>query len=231
MPVAAVEQAASRAGSPPAQARAVAADYGDAQLEALRLALGAVALAALLSLWFTLRLPASRRASPHPPPPKNSGHGPRMTESKPPARKGITVSVSSSQEMGPIDYIVLEWEGDQPVTGEVMPLLLDLVDRGLIRILDLAFMSKGEDGSVAALDLTELAQDLGEPRRFRRRVVGPAGSGRSRRGGHRARAGDRRRRAPVGEPLGRAGGHGPAPLRRSARRQRAHPDPGHPRLA
>jgi hypothetical protein len=38
-----------------------------------------------------------------------------------------------------------------------MPLLLDLVDRGVIRILDLAFLVKGEDGSVAALDVAELA--------------------------------------------------------------------------
>ena len=63
------------------------------------------------------------------------------------------------QEMGPIDYLVLEWDGNQPVTGEVMPLLLDLVDRGVIRILDLAFMLKEADGSVSALDLTELAQE------------------------------------------------------------------------
>ena len=60
-------------------------------------------------------------------------------------------------EMGPIDYMVLEWAGDQPVTGEVMPLLLDLVDRGVIRILDIAFLVKGEDGSVAAIDLAEIA--------------------------------------------------------------------------
>ena len=59
-------------------------------------------------------------------------------------------------EMGPIDYMVLEWPGDQPVTGEVMPLLLDLVDRGVIRILDLAFLVKAEDGSVAAIDLAEV---------------------------------------------------------------------------
>ena len=61
------------------------------------------------------------------------------------------------REMGPIDYVVLEWSGDQPVTGEVMPLLLDLVDRGLIRILDIAFLVKAEDGSVAAIDFAELA--------------------------------------------------------------------------
>ncbi|HEX5621425.1 MAG TPA: DUF6325 family protein [Solirubrobacteraceae bacterium] len=58
-------------------------------------------------------------------------------------------------EMGPIDYIVLEWPAQQP-TGEVGPMIIDLVDRGIIRILDIAFMAKGEDGSVAALDLGEL---------------------------------------------------------------------------
>jgi len=59
VPVAAVEQAGLDAGLTEPQARAVASDYGDAQLEALRLALGAVALSALLSLWFTRRLPTS----------------------------------------------------------------------------------------------------------------------------------------------------------------------------
>jgi MFS family permease len=57
VPVAAAEQAAVDGGLTQDQARAVAADYGDAQLDALRLALGAVALAALLSLCFTRGLP------------------------------------------------------------------------------------------------------------------------------------------------------------------------------
>jgi dihydroorotase-like cyclic amidohydrolase len=61
-------------------------------------------------------------------------------------------------EMGPIDYVVLEWPGRQP-TGEAAPLIIDLVERGIIRILDVAFMAKGEDGSVAALDLGELNSD------------------------------------------------------------------------
>jgi hypothetical protein len=59
------------------------------------------------------------------------------------------------EEMGPIDYIVLEWPGRQP-TGEAIPLLLDLVDRGIIRIIDVAFMAKDEDGTVGALDLASL---------------------------------------------------------------------------
>jgi hypothetical protein len=64
------------------------------------------------------------------------------------------------EEMGPIDYIVLEWPGQQP-TGEVAPLIIDLVDRGIIRVLDIAFLAKGEDGSVAALDLSTLDGDGG----------------------------------------------------------------------
>jgi len=63
--------------------------------------------------------------------------------------------VDQLDEMGPIDYVVLEWPGKQPA-GDVAPLLLDLVDRGIIRILDIAFMAKGEDGSVAAIDLANL---------------------------------------------------------------------------
>ena len=68
------------------------------------------------------------------------------------------MSDAQLEEMGPIDYVVLEWDGEQPVTGEVMPLLLDLVDRGIIRILDLGFIVKDRDGSVAARDFTEVAQ-------------------------------------------------------------------------
>ena len=55
--VSTVEQAALDGGLTAEQAQAVAASYGDAQLDALRLSLGAVALAALLSLVFTVRLP------------------------------------------------------------------------------------------------------------------------------------------------------------------------------
>jgi hypothetical protein len=60
-----VEKRATQAGAPPAEASAIANDYGDAQLNALRQSLGAVAFIALLSLWFTRRLPtSSAEASP-----------------------------------------------------------------------------------------------------------------------------------------------------------------------
>lgn len=67
--------------------------------------------------------------------------------------------------MGPVDYVVVEWPGQQP-TGEAAPLLLDLVDRGLIRILDLAFIAKGEDGSVAGLEISDLGENVKELRVF-----------------------------------------------------------------
>jgi hypothetical protein len=63
--------------------------------------------------------------------------------------------------MGPIDYLIVEWSGRQP-TGEAMPHLIDLIDRGLIRILDLAFIAKGEDGSVAALEISDLGGEVAE---------------------------------------------------------------------
>jgi Family of unknown function (DUF6325) len=61
-------------------------------------------------------------------------------------------------DTGPIDYLVVEYPPGT-MTGEGMPLLLDLVDRGLIRILDLAFLSKGEDGSLSGLEITDLDGD------------------------------------------------------------------------
>ena len=61
-------------------------------------------------------------------------------------------------EIGPIDYLVVEFPGNR-MTGEGLPLLVDLVDRGIIRILDLMFIRKELDGSVAALSLTDLGDD------------------------------------------------------------------------
>ncbi len=68
---------------------------------------------------------------------------------------------NGTNEMGPIDYIVVEWPGRQP-NGEVAPQLVDLVDRGLIRILDLVFVAKDEEGNVAGLEISELAGEVAE---------------------------------------------------------------------
>ena len=68
-------------------------------------------------------------------------------------------------EMGPVDYLVVEWPDKQP-TGEAAPHLVDLVEKGLIRILDLAFIAKGEDGSVAGLEISELGDQVAELKVF-----------------------------------------------------------------
>jgi hypothetical protein len=65
-------------------------------------------------------------------------------------------------ELGPIDYVVVEWPADKQPTGEAFPHLVDLVDRGLIRVLDLAFVKKGTDGTIVGLDLQDFAAD-GDP--------------------------------------------------------------------
>jgi uncharacterized protein DUF6325 len=62
-------------------------------------------------------------------------------------------------EMGPIDYLIVEWPGRQP-SGEAAPHLIDLVDRGLIRIIDLAFIAKDEDGAVARLEIADLGDEV-----------------------------------------------------------------------
>lgn len=62
-------------------------------------------------------------------------------------------------ELGPIDYVLIEWTDGQP-TGEGLPHLVDLVDRGVIRLLDLIFLTKAEDGSVAVIELADLGDEL-----------------------------------------------------------------------
>ncbi|WP_326790741.1 DUF6325 family protein [Streptomyces sp. NBC_00151] len=60
--------------------------------------------------------------------------------------------------MGPIDYIVVEFPGNR-MTGEGLPILVDLVDRGLIRILDLLFVRKDADGSVVGMEVADFDGD------------------------------------------------------------------------
>jgi Family of unknown function (DUF6325) len=63
------------------------------------------------------------------------------------------------REMGPVDYVVLAWPGGRPSGEEVAPLIIDLVHRGIIRILDIAFVAKDQTGNVTAIDLEHLGPD------------------------------------------------------------------------
>jgi dihydroorotase-like cyclic amidohydrolase len=75
------------------------------------------------------------------------------------------VGTEELEEMGPIDYVLVEWPGKQP-TGEAVPYLVDLVDKGIIRVLDLAFITKAEDGSVAGIGIADLGEQVEEMKVF-----------------------------------------------------------------
>jgi hypothetical protein len=64
----------------------------------------------------------------------------------------------ADEALGPISYLIVEFPGDK-MTGEGLPILVDLVDRGLIRILDLQFVMRDTDGSIAAVEVTDLDGD------------------------------------------------------------------------
>ena len=57
--------------------------------------------------------------------------------------------------LGLIDYLAVEWPGGQ-VTGEGFQLLLDLVNRDVVRVLDLAFIAKAADGTVKRVALSDV---------------------------------------------------------------------------
>jgi hypothetical protein len=57
--------------------------------------------------------------------------------------------------VGPVEYIIVGFPGNK-FTGEIAPELIDLVESGTIRILDLIFIGKDTDGSVVAFEIDEL---------------------------------------------------------------------------
>ncbi|MFI1455624.1 DUF6325 family protein [Streptomyces roseus] len=62
-------------------------------------------------------------------------------------------------DMGPVDYAVIEFPGNR-MTGQGLPMLVDLVDRGIIRIFDLVFVRKDLDGSVTAVELQDFGDEV-----------------------------------------------------------------------
>ena len=65
-------------------------------------------------------------------------------------------------ELGPVDYIVVEFPaGARSFTGEMAKELLTLVDAGTIRVIDVLILQKNEDGSIEAMELSDI-EELGE---------------------------------------------------------------------
>ena len=61
-----------------------------------------------------------------------------------------------NEELGPIDIVVIAYPAGAPMTGEAVPLLMDLVERGIIRVLDAMFVSKDEDGRFSGFEAKDL---------------------------------------------------------------------------
>jgi Family of unknown function (DUF6325) len=70
-------------------------------------------------------------------------------------------------ELGPVDIVVIAYPADAPMTGEAVPMLVDLVDRGIIRVMDVLFVRQNEDGTVSGFEATDVDGDsLGDLRIF-----------------------------------------------------------------
>ncbi len=66
--------------------------------------------------------------------------------------------MQETDSMGPVSYLVVEFPGNR-MKGEAFPILLDLAERGTIRIIDLLFVRKERDGSLIALEMKDLDAD------------------------------------------------------------------------
>jgi hypothetical protein len=74
--------------------------------------------------------------------------------------------VDAVDELGPVDWIVVEFPGSK-FNGQIAPALLDLVERDLIRVLDLLVLKKDDDGSLEAFELSDLDEgEIGELRAY-----------------------------------------------------------------
>jgi hypothetical protein len=100
----------------------------------------------------------------------DSTGGVRGARSHPPEAKTTRDRTIMSEEtldideLGPVDWIVVEFAGSK-FNGEIAPQLQSLVDRGIVRVLDLLFMKKDDDGSLEVFEITDL--DDSEAGQFR----------------------------------------------------------------
>jgi len=61
--------------------------------------------------------------------------------------------------MGPLEYVIIQFPGHE-FTGEIMPELRAIVEKGLIHIVDLTFIMKDEAGKVQAYELADVTKDV-----------------------------------------------------------------------
>ena len=74
--------------------------------------------------------------------------------------------INNVDELGPVDWIVVEFPGSR-FNGEIAPALRDLVDRDVVRVLDLLVLKKDSDGTLEAFELSDLdTSEIGELRGY-----------------------------------------------------------------
>src|SRR3954447_12868077 len=66
-------------------------------------------------------------------------------------------ATEETTEIGPVDIVVIRFAPDAPMTGDAIPIFIDLVERGIIRVLDVMFVTKSADGTFAGFDATDLS--------------------------------------------------------------------------
>jgi hypothetical protein len=67
--------------------------------------------------------------------------------------------MTDAGDIGPVEYLIVAFPGNQ-FRGEIAPALADLVEAGTIRIIDIAFASKDENGEIAAFELSDLDPEV-----------------------------------------------------------------------
>ncbi|MFN3590886.1 MAG: DUF6325 family protein [Thermaurantiacus sp.] len=69
--------------------------------------------------------------------------------------------VSDDEVIGPVEFLILEFEGNN-FSGEILPELGRLMESGMVRVIDMAVISKTGDGDVAILEVGELSEEVAE---------------------------------------------------------------------
>ena len=64
-----------------------------------------------------------------------------------------------TEELGPVEYMIVSFEGNR-FKGEIIPALTRILDLGLIRVLDVAIVSKDKEGNTKATEETDLNDDV-----------------------------------------------------------------------
>jgi hypothetical protein len=71
----------------------------------------------------------------------------------------MSATPAVDEMLGPVDLVVIGYPPDAPKTGEALPLFVDLIERGIIRVLDVRGVRRNDDGTFDAFDINPLATD------------------------------------------------------------------------